>query len=327
MSRHPHQNKPSEALVRQIIDFIVASHNPQANSLTIKFYGGEPLLNFEAIKTITTTIQELHRTKKITPKPSFSITTNLTLATTDILNFLIEHHYGMMISLDGKRATNDQGRGERVFDKVIHNLSYLQAKNAAMELSMTVTPHNIAKFRENWEFINSLGIPFLWKPDCSQSYSPETLEKLVNDLHACYAKPRNKIHDTSFVRISHKRQKKTHCIDPTTLATIDPQGSLLICNRVNDIIGDIWVGYDEKKILAAENAVPLFGNFIHPECPGCPSYDICKGGCYGVHLEHEEQSEMMHSTYTLNKTYCTFQHVYNVFLNESKLYHLLEGNA
>lgn len=76
--------------------------------LDILFHGGEPLLEFESIKYVTSLAKELSRAtgKKI----SFSIQTNGSLLTKEIVLFLEKNHFHIGFSVDGDRHLNDRTR-------------------------------------------------------------------------------------------------------------------------------------------------------------------------------------------------------------------------
>ena len=77
-----------------------------AKSITIEFQGGEPLMNFPAIRFI------VENAKKIIPEKEiqFSLVSNLSLMTDEIAGFLKEHHVSISTSLDGDRTLHNLNR-------------------------------------------------------------------------------------------------------------------------------------------------------------------------------------------------------------------------
>ena len=71
------------------------------NNITISFYGGEPLLNFDLIRTVVTFCKDEFPNLEYT----FSFTTNGTLIKQHI-DFLVEHNFQILISLDGCEKNN-----------------------------------------------------------------------------------------------------------------------------------------------------------------------------------------------------------------------------
>lgn len=92
----------------------------------ISFYGGEPLLAFNLIKQIIeyaepTTTKQIH----------WSMTTNATLMTPEIAEYLLQKQFLLTVSLDGPREIHDRYRvypnGKGTFTKIIKNLTYLHS--------------------------------------------------------------------------------------------------------------------------------------------------------------------------------------------------------
>lgn len=118
-----HQNKKmSLEMAKKGIDFLIA-HSQESNRIDVGFYGGEPLLEFELIKKCIEYAKEQAEGKKI----AFSITTNATLLTEEIIKYLSENDIMITISLDGPKEIHNKNRkfagsGTGSFDKIIENL-------------------------------------------------------------------------------------------------------------------------------------------------------------------------------------------------------------
>ena len=136
------------ARVRETLDrFFEESRGRR--SLSITFFGGEPLLNFRAIEVGVE--YALERAAAIGVSLGFTITTNLTLLTPDIADFLVEHKFAVMVSLDGSENDNDRYRvtkdGHGTYAAVVRNLKMLLGKQQAAgvrpaKLRATMTPEN-----------------------------------------------------------------------------------------------------------------------------------------------------------------------------------------
>jgi uncharacterized protein len=91
----------------------------------ISFYGGEPLLNLDLIKRTIA-----HAEAIIAKNVQFNMTTNGTLLTPAVCNYLREKKIRLTISLDGPRNIHDRNRvdknGQGSFDTVMKNLAYLK---------------------------------------------------------------------------------------------------------------------------------------------------------------------------------------------------------
>ncbi len=87
------------------VDFFAARCGNQGQP-AIGFYGGEPLLEFPLIQRVVEYAEEKLYGKKL----AFAITTNASLLTVDIAQFLYEHNFLVTISLDGTPETHDRSR-------------------------------------------------------------------------------------------------------------------------------------------------------------------------------------------------------------------------
>lgn len=99
------KNLPFE-VGKKIIDYVVECSNSEyANlsqkPLTVSFYGGEPLLNFEFIEKAVNYVNSIKFKRPII----FSMTTNGLLLHKHI-DFLVQHNFRLLISLDGGKEGN-----------------------------------------------------------------------------------------------------------------------------------------------------------------------------------------------------------------------------
>ncbi|MBA8680723.1 His-Xaa-Ser system radical SAM maturase HxsB [Stenotrophomonas tumulicola] len=90
---------------RQAVDRLFEWPNPE---LTIEFQGGEPLLNFEQVMTITNLIVERNRAEKRSLR--FVLASTLHDLTDFQLDFLAEHRFKLSTSLDGPEWLHNANR-------------------------------------------------------------------------------------------------------------------------------------------------------------------------------------------------------------------------
>lgn len=82
-----------------------------APSINIEFQGGEPLGNFDVIRYIV--IQAEERAEKCGKGLMFSLVSNLSLLTDEILEFIKTHSISLSTSLDGAKELHDRNRPMR----------------------------------------------------------------------------------------------------------------------------------------------------------------------------------------------------------------------
>lgn len=112
-------------MARKAIDFILTT---RADEIQIAFYGGEPLLKFDLIKGI---VEYAHRKNTGTKSIEFIMTTNGTLLSKKIVDFLVSSNIILSVSLDGPLDIHDRNRvfsGKKgTFKPVIKNLEFIKA--------------------------------------------------------------------------------------------------------------------------------------------------------------------------------------------------------
>ncbi len=126
------------------IDYL-AEHSKAIESVSVGFYGGEPLLRFPFIKSCVNYAKQRIYGKKV----RFSFTTNATLITSEMAKYFFENNFSIAVSLDGPEDIHDEYRkdvkGEGSFNRTVKGLKKLTdvfGKNSnRISLSMVYTPH------------------------------------------------------------------------------------------------------------------------------------------------------------------------------------------
>jgi len=114
-------------VAKKAVDFYY-EHTRNSREVSLGFYGGEPLLEIALIRKVVVYAEELFKGKKL----SFNMTTNATLITDEIVQFLLEHNFFIAISLDGPKIIQDGNRvfadkENGTFDIVMENLERIKS--------------------------------------------------------------------------------------------------------------------------------------------------------------------------------------------------------
>ncbi|MEM7308945.1 MAG: radical SAM protein [Planctomycetota bacterium] len=117
----------------------------------ITFFGGEPLLNFRLIRELVAYCGT--RAEETGKRFHFQLTTNATLLSDEVIAFLVEHRFGVMVSIDGPPEWNDlhrvdlegRGSGEAALDGARRLVAAQRAaglREAMVRVTMTHENHD-----------------------------------------------------------------------------------------------------------------------------------------------------------------------------------------
>ncbi|BDB29442.1 His-Xaa-Ser system radical SAM maturase HxsB [Cupriavidus sp. TA19] len=130
------------------LDLVFRSPNP---AIKIEFQGGEPLLNFELIRYV---VQKAEQRNKIEGRDlQFVITTTLSLATDEILEFCRDHKIFLSSSLDGPPDLHNKNRprpGRDSHERFVSGLK--RARDIvgydSVSALMTTSPASLTRVRD-----------------------------------------------------------------------------------------------------------------------------------------------------------------------------------
>jgi sulfatase maturation enzyme AslB (radical SAM superfamily) len=162
-----YQEKGKERLdfptLARTIDFF---HPFFAQECVVSFYGGEPLLAFDLIQRAVEHVDGLPVGQR--RKIRFSLTTNGSLLTEKILEFLAEHEFSLVLSFDG--LAQDLSRKKGSFDSLASVIPRILAKpRISLEINSVFTAETIGYLLESVEYLVRLGVP---KLDVNFAHNP-----------------------------------------------------------------------------------------------------------------------------------------------------------
>ncbi|URZ07467.1 Cys-rich peptide radical SAM maturase CcpM [Clostridium felsineum] len=155
LDQRSHSNKEmSMETAKRAVDFFL-QHSSDTEKVVISFYGGEPLLRFYFIKEIVSYAQESFIGKDL----RFSLTTNTTLLTEEVMEYSINNNFDIMISLDGPEEIHNLNRkfsnGTGSFAKVLDNLKKLRNRYGD-ELKKVLRVNTVMDPKNDFDKMNSI---------------------------------------------------------------------------------------------------------------------------------------------------------------------------
>lgn len=124
---HSHK-RMSFDMAKMGLDYLI-DHSRYSDTLALGFYGGEPLLEFGLLQKCVEYLETNVEGKQIW----YSITTNGTLLTEKIVDYLVEKNFGLTLSIDGPKEKHDEhrkraGSNQGSFDIIMKNITYIRNK-------------------------------------------------------------------------------------------------------------------------------------------------------------------------------------------------------
>lgn len=272
------------------------THSLNATDLSIVFFGGEPLLNFNLIKEVVA--YSLDKAEKTGKKIYFGITTNGTKFNEEINAFLNQYQFSVTISFDGDAQMQNRNRpmkgGKGSYEVVKDKIeTFLKTRNGKASGRATVTDYNtdLEKIRQilHETGFATIGHTMVSAPEQHDFLiSSAQYQKILADLEVqaqevlSEIKSRRNISNSLFKGILNqlvRHQKKLYfCGLGRGLLAVSDKGDIFPCHR--------FVGDEKMKMGNIANFDPQTQQkyientgLSHPKCGGCWARYFCGGGC------------------------------------------------
>lgn len=292
-------NKGKDYMPKEMaLDILKATYNvvdPMAGVFTLNMFGGEPLMNWETFKAVCDYVLENNLKIRITA------TTNLTLLTDEMIDYIDELSIPILVSVDGIKEVHDKHRCNS-FDKVIENMKKLIDRDLGylIEARMTVAPDTAKYMYESVKMLVDLGINNIanvpasdldWDAQSIQDYK-DNYEKILDmyiDILNDETNKRNislyKVDQALNLALEPIKEDTSMCnIGNPRWVIVDWKGDIWPCpdypttdnaDLIAGKIGNFYTGVDETKV----DPKPMVATYELERCKGCEAISICKSGC------------------------------------------------
>jgi uncharacterized protein len=288
---------------KKAIDLMVAN-SEGTDELLVIFFGGEPLINFEVVKATFDYCQSLE--KSINKKFRYSMTTNGTILTDEIYDFIKNNNISVMISVDGGKDLQNKHRcycdGRGSFEDVCKNIErFKEARGGFLTARATVCSTDI-RFKKIRDDLLALGFTnaVTSMVDTAEDsplfiggdYTEKVLEQyqiLADDYIEQIMqgkKPQNNLFANALDILYFKKMKARACNAGNNGIAIGTDGNIYPCHRFMGmpeyIIGNIDTGIDENLRSNYREATI----YNKEECKDCWARYMCCGGCSHTSAVH-----------------------------------------
>ncbi len=271
------------------------------NRVNLVFFGGEPLSNLPLIREVVAYAER--RGQEVGKTVDFSLTTNATLLTEDIVDWLDEHHFGLTVSMDGPKALHDVHRktvgGKGTYDAVVAKTRMLLARYRSRPVGARVTLTRgvtdvlaIHEHLKNDIGFFEVGFSPATSGDISDfNLTEDELAKVFTDMKALgqlYVEAALRDENIGFANmhqlmsdLSDGTKKSVPCGAGIGMLAVDGEGDLHLCHRFTGSkmpsFGNVETGIDAKSLGAfIEEAQDKSAR----ACGACRIRNLCAGGCY-----------------------------------------------
>jgi uncharacterized protein len=280
---------------RRIIDFAFETAREERR-IDFGFFGGEPLLEFDLVRSITDLIAE---------HPSYgehdiriSIVTNGTILNDTIIEYLRKHGIAYQLSCDGIPSVHDANRrfisGAPTSSVVEKNLRRAIAALPVILVNAVYGPSTHTHLAESVDYFSELGVQHqIFNPDYSAVWTHQDLENLrisyaaVGELYVQYhneGRPRfiSIIDEKISIIMRGGYQPFEKCSMGRGEYAFSPQGNIFPCER---LVGDGEAGAHcigsifDPYTLNRGKCSPKGAACINPECADCGVADFCMNWC------------------------------------------------
>lgn len=283
---------------KRALDFLIEQSGTRKN-LEVDFFGGEPLMNWEVCKKL---VEYGREQEKIHNKNfRFTLTTNGLLINDDVIEFCNREMGNVVLSLDGRKATNDAMRvsrnGAGSYDLIIDKFKkFANSRNQENYYMRGTYTHNNLDFSQDIIHMADMGFkelsiePVVCSPDEPYALKDgdlpvlkEQYQILADEMLKRYRKGNGFTFYHYMIDLDAGPcivKRVSGCGVGTEYLAVTPNGELYPCHQfVGDekfLLGNIWDGITNKQVLEQFENCNVYS---HKECKDCFAKLYCSGGC------------------------------------------------
>lgn len=278
--------------IETTLKFFLSSDRSAVKDRTIMFMGGgEPVLSWSLLQDATITASRIAKEQGI--NVHFSLTTNGSIMTDEMLSFLKEHNFTVQISFEILPDVQNEQRGS--YDAVEKNLQRLTEYGINNYVRSTITEKNVDRIPEMVDHCHT-HFPKVVKMSCQQVVDPGyfTSKEIVCDFFGRYFESFKRgvkkaesfgitLRSSSSHLLNYSKREK-FCYN---LLCLTPSGTLTMCPDVSSpneadyqasLIGEVRNG---EVIFDQDAFGRLSAGSIHTidKCKDCYARWNCGSGC------------------------------------------------
>jgi uncharacterized protein len=282
------------------VDFLL-QQSAGRRQIHVTFFGGETLMNFPLLKQVVTyaTQQAADNGRQI----DFSLTTNATLLTPTIIEFLSANRIGVTVSMDGTKEMHDKlrvfanGRGsyDIIAPKVRELIQNHRTRPIAARVTLTSGVTDVVKIfrhlKQDLGFHEVGFAPVTTSPNQLYAINQTGMNGVLEQFHVLAGEYlefalRGEAHGFSNVsdtlaELCQGVNKSHPCGAGLGLLGVGPSGDIAPCHRFVDsdqhALGHISTGINREKQADFLKRGHIDSKY---DCHTCWARPLCAGGCH-----------------------------------------------
>lgn len=272
---------------RKVCDYLCSNFSSVDE---VSFFGGEPFLCFDVIKYIVSALND-----KIIVN-SYEVTTNGTLLNEEIIDFLDQNRFKVIISLDGPKYIQEKLRVGCNYEKVISSIEQLKKKSIVdkLEINCTytkvhknnITPDSLKKYFDELKVKYTVSNVITEKEEFKiDEY--KNINELKNEIDICYAnlskgcivEKMNNYVASVIDSLVNKLYSECFCSELEYGMAFNTDGDIFPCEK---LLNQCKYGDSVLEKINKKNCTP---------CKDCWARGMCRKCSADIYLKNEIISE------------------------------------
>ena len=280
---------------------LLLRESPDRDAYNIVFFGGEPLSNLGLIREVVDFAER--RFGAAGKAVNFTLTTNATLLSEEIVGWLDAHRFGITVSMDGPKALHDRRRltvgGKGSYDAVAGKARMLLARYRSRPVGARATlTAGVTDVEAIWDHLKNdigfaeVGVSPVTSGDMAAfNLNGAELAEVFEGMKALGRRYRDAAMEGRNIGFSNMHQlmqdlwegrsKALPCGAGIGMLAVDHAGGLNLCHRFtgsgHETYGTVESGIEKERL----------GKFLESRlerngkgCATCRIRNLCAGGCY-----------------------------------------------
>ena len=296
---HGHKGVMSLDTAKKAIDYVIKRSGPRKN-IEIDLFGGEPTLIMDTIKDIIKYARD--NEKKWNKNIRFTMTTNATLLTDEMMEFMDKEMGNIILSLDGRQEVNDKVRikpdGSGSYDDILPNIKKMiskRTKGKTFYVRGTFTRQNTDFYEDVMSMLNEgfkeISIePVVLEDGHPLSIREEDIPEIFKNYDKLYEEMSRRKKDGDEFNFYHFNidlqggpcvyKRISGCGSGFEYVAITPQGEVYPCHQfVGKEEYKLGSVYDDTFDTSLSKKFKEAHIYNKPKCKNCWAKFYCSGGC------------------------------------------------